>query len=55
MSNGNLSTMSLRYTPFIVMSPGITGPNWMALLTISKESALTEAGNLAFTSSVFHL
>ena len=26
----------------------------MALLTVSKESALTEAGNFVLTSSVFH-
>ena len=32
-----------------------SGPNFMALLTVSKESALTEAENVALTSSVFHL
>ncbi len=30
------------------------GPDFMALLTVSKESALTEAGNSTLTSSVFH-
>ncbi len=29
-------------------------PNFMALLTVSKESALTEAGNSTLLSSVFH-
>ena len=31
-----------------------TGPNFMTLLTVSKELALMEAGNSAFTPSVFH-
>ena len=31
-----------------------TGPNFMALLIVSKESALTDAGNSALTSCVFH-
>ena len=31
-----------------------TGPNFMALLTVSTESALTEAGNSVLTASVFH-
>ena len=31
-----------------------TGPNLMALLTKSTESALTEAGNSVLTASVFH-
>ena len=31
-----------------------TGPNLMALLTVSTESALTEAGNSVCTSNVFH-
>ena len=30
------------------------GPNFMALLTVSTESALTEAGNSVLTASVFH-
>ena len=30
------------------------GPNFMALLTLNKESALTEAENSVFTASVFH-
>ena len=30
------------------------GPNFMALLTISTESALTEAGNSVLTASLFH-
>ncbi len=30
------------------------GPNFMALLTVSKESALTETGKSALTSSIFH-
>ncbi len=30
------------------------GPNFMALLTVSKESALTEAGNSLLTSSLFN-
>ena len=30
------------------------GPNAMALLTVSKESALTEARKSVFTASVFH-
>ena len=30
------------------------GPNFMALLTVSRKSALTGAGNSAFTLSVFH-
>ena len=31
--------------------PKLTGPNFLALLTTSKESALADAGNSAFTSS----
>ena len=31
-----------------------TGPKFMALLTVSKESALTEAGNSVLMASVFH-
>ena len=31
-----------------------TVPNFMALLTVSTESALTEAGNSLLTSSLFH-
>ena len=31
-----------------------TGPNFMALLTVSTESALTEAENSVLTASVFH-
>ena len=31
-----------------------SGPNFMALLTVSTESALTEAGNYVLTASVFH-
>ena len=31
-----------------------SGPNFMALLTVSTELALTEAGNSMLTSSVFH-
>ena len=31
-----------------------TGSNFMALLTVSKESALTETGNSVLTASVFH-
>ena len=30
------------------------GPNFMALLTVIKESSLTEAGNSWLTASVFH-
>ena len=30
------------------------GPSFMALLTVSTESALTEAGNFVLTASVFH-
>ena len=30
------------------------GSNFMALLTVSTESALTEAGNSVLTASVFH-
>ena len=30
------------------------GPNFMALLTVSTESALTDAGNSVLTASVFH-
>ena len=30
------------------------GPNFMALLTVSKEPALTETGNSVLTASVFH-
>ena len=30
------------------------GPNFMALLTVSTEFALTEAGNSMLTASVFH-
>ena len=33
---------------------GDTGPNFMALLTVSAESALTEAGNSVLTASLFH-
>ena len=32
----------------------VAGPNFMALLTVSTESALTEAGNSVLTASVFH-
>ena len=32
----------------------VSGPNFMALLTVSTESALTEAGNSVLTASVFH-
>ena len=31
-----------------------TKPNVMALLTVSKESALAEAGNSMLASNVFH-
>ena len=31
----------------------IAGPNFMALLTVSSESTLTEAGNYVLTASVF--
>ena len=30
------------------------GANFMALLTVSTESALTEAGNSVLTASIFH-
>ena len=33
---------------------GQSRPNFMALLTVSTESALTEAGNSVLTASVFH-
>ena len=32
----------------------LAGPKFMDLVTVSKESALTEAGNSALTSSVVH-
>ena len=31
-----------------------TGPNFMALLTVSTESAHTEAGNSVLMASIFH-
>ena len=31
-----------------------SGPYFMALLTVSKESVLVEAGNSVLTASVFH-
>ncbi len=34
-----------------MLTPGL---NFMALLTVSNKSALTEAGNFALTSSIFH-
>ena len=42
--------------PFIYAErrPTLHWPNSMALLTISTESALTEAGNSVLTESVFH-
>ena len=43
---------------FEIILPTITkakesGPNFMALLTLSTESALTEAGNSVLTANVF--
>ena len=32
----------------------LPGPNFMALLTVSTESALTEAGNYVLMASIFH-
>ena len=37
---------------FLPWSP--PGPSFMALLTVSTESALTEAGNSVLSASVFH-
>ena len=32
----------------------VSGPNFMALLTVSTESAFTKAGNSVLTAGVFH-
>ena len=37
-----------------VLTLQASGPNVMALLTVSTESALTEAGNSVLTASLFH-
>ena len=47
-----LSVVPQNFQQFLRQSP--SGPNFMALLTVSTESALTEAGNSLLTSSVFH-
>ena len=39
---------------FTFYGPVRPGPNFMALLTVSKETALTEAGKSVLTASVFY-
>ena len=46
--------LKLKYRPVNKITDKPTGPNFMALLTVSTESALTEAGNSMLTASVFH-
>ena len=40
--------------PSLYLHVHVAGPNFMALLTVSTESALTEAGYFVLTGSVFH-
>ena len=45
---------SLTGFPFLLISFAKHGPNFMALFTVSTESARTEAGNYVLTASVIH-